>query len=118
MLPKLKIAIQVFIEAWKGAGISVFQKAKAIFKLLKDIHAAKMLWIIIKSTCCNMEWYKQLPVRSFKKYVYSKPPIFWSPSPLVRPCSFYPPPFPSTYAIFSELAPSPLKKNSAKLMNF
>ena len=57
---KLEKAIEQFITAWNAAGGNAWQKAKALFYLIKDTFAAGILWTIIKSLCSNMAWYDWL----------------------------------------------------------
>ena len=53
-------AIQKFISSWKAAGGNAYEKAKAIFFLLKETYAAGLLWTVIKSLCSEMKWYDWL----------------------------------------------------------
>ena len=57
---KLEKAIEQFITAWNAAGGNAVQKAKALFYLIKDTYAARILWTVIKSLCSNMAWYDWL----------------------------------------------------------
>ena len=51
----LQKAIQGVKDAWNGG--SAYDKAKAIFYLIKDSYAAGILWSIIKSLCSNMSYW-------------------------------------------------------------
>ena len=57
---KFKEEIQKFIEVWDTAGSGAYQKAKAIFHLIKDTYSSSILWTLIKSICSNMKWYEWL----------------------------------------------------------
>jgi hypothetical protein len=57
---KFEKAMESFVEAWDSAGGSAYQKAKAIFYLIKDTNAAGLLWTVIKALCSNMAWYEWL----------------------------------------------------------
>ena len=54
----LQKAIQGVKDAWNGG--SAYDKAKAIFYLIKDSNAAGILWKIIKSLCSNMSYWDWL----------------------------------------------------------
>ena len=56
----LQRAIEDFISAWNTAGANAWEKATAIFNLLKDTYAAGILWTIIESLCKEMAWYDWL----------------------------------------------------------
>ena len=51
---RLGRAVQEFVTAWKAGGGSKWQRAKAIFKLIKDTYLAGILWTSITSLCSNM----------------------------------------------------------------
>ncbi len=57
---KFEKAMESFVKAWDSAGSSAYQKAKAIFFLIKDTYAAGLLWTVIKALCSNMAWYEWL----------------------------------------------------------
>ena len=52
----LQKAVQNLQEVWENGG-SAYEKAKAIFVLIKDSYSAGILWNIIKSLCSNMSWW-------------------------------------------------------------
>ena len=56
----LQRAIAKFISSWHAAGGSAYQRAKAIFILLKESYAAGIVWTIIKSLCREMKRYDWL----------------------------------------------------------
>lgn len=56
----LQKAIQQFVNRWNDSGSGAYDKAKAIFELLRQTYAASILWTIIKSICSNMAWYDWL----------------------------------------------------------
>jgi len=51
---KFERALEVFKQAWDSAGGSNWEKAKALFFLIKDSYSAGILWTVIKSLCSNM----------------------------------------------------------------
>lgn len=53
---KLERAVEEFVTAWDAAGGSKWQKAKAIFQLIKESYSGGILWTIIKALCSNMSW--------------------------------------------------------------
>ena len=57
---KFEKAMESFVKAWDSAGGSAYQKAKAIFFLIKDTYAAGLLWTVIKALCSNMTRYEWL----------------------------------------------------------
>jgi hypothetical protein len=57
---KLEKALEAFVTAWNNAGGSAYQKAKALFFLIKASNAGGILWKIIKAVCSNMAWYEWL----------------------------------------------------------
>jgi hypothetical protein len=59
---KFEKAIEAFVQAWDSAGGSAYQKAKAIFYLMKDTYSAGLLWTVIKAVCSEMKWYDWLEV--------------------------------------------------------
>ena len=50
-------ALDDFVASWNSAG-SAFSKAKAVFYLVKDSHAAGILWNTIKCICSEMSWFE------------------------------------------------------------
>lgn len=57
---KLQKALDEFVTAWNNAGGSAYQKAKALFLLIKASNSAGILWNVIKAVCSNMAWYDWL----------------------------------------------------------
>ncbi|KAJ8257290.1 hypothetical protein GJAV_G00184010 [Gymnothorax javanicus] len=52
-------ALDAFVKAWNKAS-SAYEKAKALFYLIKDTNAGSILWTIIKALCREMAWYDWL----------------------------------------------------------
>ena len=54
----LQRAIEKFTTSWQAAAErNAWERAKAIFVLVKDLDAAEFMWKIIKSLCREMKWY-------------------------------------------------------------
>lgn len=52
----LRKAVQNLVQVFEEGG-SPWEKAKAIFYLIKDSYSAGILWQIIKGLCSNMSWW-------------------------------------------------------------
>ncbi|KAJ8046938.1 hypothetical protein HOLleu_05784 [Holothuria leucospilota] len=53
-------ALEAFVEAWNAAGdgaAGYWEKAKALFYLLKDSYSAGIFWNVVKIVCSNMSWF-------------------------------------------------------------
>jgi hypothetical protein len=56
---KLQEAMEAFVKAWNKAGGSAYQKAKALFFLIKDSNAGSILKDVVKAVCSNMSWFER-----------------------------------------------------------